>query len=145
MYETILTPVDGSDEAFKAAKHAVDLAANHGATLHVLYVIESKPAYTGVGLSGLQDETVMEEYKKFAEEQVARVAAFAEENDVECVTDIKTGVPHSKIVEYAETNGVDAIAMGAHGYDWDGIADKILGSTTERVNRNATVPVITVR
>ena len=145
MYETILIPIDGSDEAFEAAKHAVDLAKEHGATLHVLYVVKSKAVYTSAGLSGLEDSSVTESHKKFAEEKVADVADYAAEHGVDCVTAVKTGTPHTKIVEYAEKIDADTIVMGAHGYDWDGLTEKILGSTTERVNRNASMPVITVR
>lgn len=145
MYETILAPIDGSDEAFEAAKHAVDLAKEHGATLHVLYVVEKKPVYTSPGLSGLEDDTVTEKHREFAKEKIGNVADFADEHGVDCVTEVKTGTPHAKIVEYAETIGADTIVMGAHGYDWDGLTEKILGSTTERVNRNASIPVVTVR
>lgn len=145
MYETILIPTDGSDTAREAAEHAIDLAADSGATVHVLYVIESKPVFTVVGFSGLEDDTAEEEYRAFAEERLAEIKELAEERGVEAKTVIKRGTPHTKIVEYADDIGADTIVMGAHGYDWDGIEQRVLGSTTERVNRNSLIPVVTVR
>lgn len=145
MYQTLLTPIDGSDEALNAAQHAIDLAAGTDADLHVLYVMESKPSFTRVGYSGLEDEIVNEEHAEYAQNHLDEVAEKAAERDVPCSTEIKTGTPHSKILEYATDIQADAIVMGAHGHDWGGVEQMVLGSTTDRVNRNATVPVLTVR
>ena len=37
--ETVLVPVDGSDESVTAAEYAATIAAEYGATLHAIYVL----------------------------------------------------------------------------------------------------------
>ena len=143
MYQTILAPIDGSDAAFDAARHAIDIAADGNGTVHVLFVIESKPSYTRYGIGGLQDEELMSEHRAFAEASVEKVADVASGRGVDCTTEVKTGTPYDVIVTHADTIGADAIVMGRHGYDWGGIEKKILGSTTERVLKRTEVPVIT--
>lgn len=145
MYKRLLAPIDGSEEALDAATHAVKLADDVGGEVYVLYVMEAKPTYTRVGYSGLEDEIVKEEHREYATGRLEEVQSLADERDVPCTTEIKTGTPHTKILDYADEVDADAIVMGAHGHDWGGMEDIVLGSTTERVNRKSSVPVLTVR
>lgn len=145
MHQTLLAPIDDSDEAFEAARHAVSLAAAFDAVVHVLYVMESKPAYTSVGYSGLQDEMAQERYREHAEEKIERVLDVAEQQGVDYRTEIKGGIPHVKIVKYADEVDADGIVMGARGHGWGGVTDVMLGSTTQRVIRNTSMPVTTVQ
>jgi nucleotide-binding universal stress UspA family protein len=46
-------------------------------------------------------------------------------------------------VKFAEDNAIDLIVMATHGRGF--FSHAILGSTTERVVRRATCPVLTVR
>jgi nucleotide-binding universal stress UspA family protein len=59
------------------------------------------------------------------------------------MTAVTEGSPGSALLEYAETELVNFVAMGTHGYT--GIDRVLLGSTTERLIRNASVPVMSVR
>lgn len=45
MYSDVLLATDGSDCARAATAHAVDLARAYDATLHALYVIETRTGY----------------------------------------------------------------------------------------------------
>ena len=49
MYDRILLPTDGSKGVDRAIDHAVDAADRYGATLHVLYIVDSDivNAYSG--------------------------------------------------------------------------------------------------
>ncbi|HEY3237295.1 MAG TPA: universal stress protein, partial [Polyangiaceae bacterium] len=53
------------------------------------------------------------------------------------------GATAHTIVEIAEKDGYDLIAMGTHGRS--GFERLLLGSITEKVVRRSTVPVLTVR
>ncbi|MEF8779724.1 MAG: universal stress protein [Haloferacaceae archaeon] len=143
MHQTILAPVDGSDESFKAAEYAVELAVSDDATVHALFVMEAKPAYTRYGIGALEDEP-SEEQREYAEDSVERVAELAAESGVDCVTEVTRGVPHETIAEHAREIDADVIVMGKHGEDWGGLEDLVMGSTTERVARRTDVPVTIV-
>lgn len=139
MYDTILVPTDGSTEAEKGARHAVDLASAVGATLHALYVIEeggnpwmSEP---------MEDQT--ERARAYGDEITGDVAEMASAAGVECVTATSVGPNvHEKINDYVEEEDVDLVVIGS-GYH--GQIGGLLGSVADKVLRSAEVPVLTVR
>lgn len=53
------------------------------------------------------------------------------------------GYPHDAIAEYAADNGVDLVVVGASGRS--GVAEHLLGSTTERVARTVETSVLIAR
>lgn len=139
MYERILIPTDGSNDAKKGARHGVDLAAALGSTVHALYVIEEG------GNPWLSEpmEDQMRRAREYGDELTGEVADVAADAGVECVTATKVGpAVHEKIDDYVEENDIDAIVMGT-GYR--GSIGGLLGSTAEKVVRTANVPVTTVR
>ncbi len=138
MYERILVPTDGSSGTHRALEHAVDLAAEYDATVHALYVIDTRSSYHGVFFSPLHDA-----YREEGEEATQEVVARAEEAGVEAMAAVESGIPHDAILDYAAEHDIDLICMGTHGRT--GIGRVLLGSTTEKVVRTADVPVLTVR
>lgn len=141
MYDTILIPFDGSDEARRAAEHGIELAASLGASVHTLYVIDLPGTPRTVYVSGDEQE-VREDYQSYGEEVTTEVCEQAEEAGVDCSTAIKTGSPAEEIVEYAEDEGLDSIVMGSA---YQGRFRAVLGSTADKVVRTSEVPVVTVR
>jgi len=139
MYDMILVPTDGSEPAGAAVDHAVDLAANSGATLHVLSVVDSS-AYASLDVSS---EQALDELEANAEAATGEIAETAAEAGIEAVTEVSVGTPHEQITDYADAADVDLIVMGTHGRT--GLDRFLLGSVTERVVRAAPAPVLTVR
>ncbi|MDL5360654.1 universal stress protein [Halalkalicoccus sp. NIPERK01] len=141
MYDRILIPTDGSEEARKAVDHGIDLAAAVNASVHALFVVESR--LSALPSDSMRQVTEREEWVRYGEEVTEEVVADAEARGVSGVAAVEHGKAHKEIVEYAEENGIDCIVMGTHGRD--GVQDVILGNVTERVVRTANVPVLTVR
>ncbi|EMA36778.1 universal stress protein [Halococcus hamelinensis] len=141
MYETILVPTDGSNEARKAAAHGIELAAALGATVHTLYVMDLPGVPRALSVRD-DEETVREEYREFGERVTSEVCTMANRADVKCVTALRTGTVHEEIVEYADEMGLDAIVMGT-GYQ--GRFGALLGTVVEKVVRISTVPVISTK
>lgn len=141
MYDRILIPFDGTDEARRGAEHGIELAAAVGASVNALYVIDLPGAPRTVYVRDDEDE-MREEYRSYGEEVTAEICDMAAEAGIECSTAIKSGTPAEEIVEYAEDEGVDAIVMGSA---YQGRFRAILGSTSDKVVRTSTVPVITTR
>jgi nucleotide-binding universal stress UspA family protein len=144
MYENILFPTNGGIASERAAESAVETAAAHGATLHVLYVVDEKvySAYSG-------DEYVHEEeglesaLRQEGEEAVGEVADEARAAGVEVETEICHGVPHEEILGYIDENVPDLVIMGTK--ERPGEYRQMLGSVTERILRTASVPVTVVK
>ncbi|MFC7254845.1 universal stress protein [Haloplanus litoreus] len=141
MYDKVLIPFDGSDEARKGAEHGVDLAATCGATIHALYVIDLPGAPRTVYLRDDEDE-MRERYREYGEEVTAELCGMADERGVDCVTAIRSGSPGEEIVDYAESERMDVVVLGSA---YRGKFRALLGSTAEKVVRTSEVPVVTVR
>jgi len=141
MYDTILIPFDGSDEARRAANHGIDLAEALGSSVHALYVMDLPGAPRTVYVRD-DEESLREEYREYGETVTAEICDLAADAGVECTTAIKSGAPGEEIVDYADEEGVDAIVMGS---EYQGRFRAIMGSTTDKVVRTAKMPVITTR
>ncbi|CQH58988.1 UspA domain protein [Halobacterium hubeiense] len=138
-YERILVPTDGSEETREAVEHAIDLAAEHDATVHALYVVNS------ASFSGLPMESSWESVAAMMNEEGAAalddVEALADDRGVPVERALVDGNPSREIVRYAED--CDLVVMGTHGRG--GIDRLLLGSVAEKVVRSSSVPVLTVR
>lgn len=136
MYERVLFPTDGSDAASAATEHAIELAREFDAPIHVLYVVDVTPAHASDAYAGVAMDTLLTE----GEEHVEAAREAAERAGIEVTTDVTEGTPAQTIVETAEPG--DVIVMGTHGRS--GLDRYLIGSTTENVVRTADVPVVTV-
>ncbi|RLM59463.1 universal stress protein [Halobellus sp. Atlit-31R] len=141
MYDRILLPTDGSDCADLAVEHAIDLAAQYDAELHVLSVVDARDvSHSAPAISPEQVEQTLRERAEAVVEEVAERAADA---DVPVVTAIEPGIPDDVVVDYAADHDCDLVVMGTHGRT--GLERYLLGSVTERTVRRSDVPVLTVR
>ncbi|WP_256300768.1 universal stress protein [Haloarchaeobius salinus] len=143
MYSSILVPTDGSEHAERGIEHGMDLAAEHGATLHVLFVVDENVYGSTPALSSY--EAALERLADDAEDLVGDVVEDAIEHGIETTTAVRRGVPHQEILTYASENDIDAIVMGKRGASGEpGEGPHHLGSVTDRVLRGSEVPVTPV-
>ncbi len=141
MYDTILIPFDGSNEARRGAEHGIELAANLGASVHALYVIDLPGAPRTVYVRD-DEEEIREEYRAYGEEVTQELCEEATGAGVDCTTAIRSGAPAEEIVDYAEEEGMDAIVLGSA---YQGRFRAVLGGTSDKVVRTSTIPVLTTR
>ena len=138
MYDEILFPTDGSEGADTVFDHVLEIAEAHGSRIRVLNVADTnQPSVVRKG--GDVQDVLREEGKRTVEGPADR----ARERGVNVITEVVQGVPYRRIVDYADSFGMDLIAMPTHGRR--GLERFLLGSTTERVVRRAEVPVLTVK
>ncbi|UTF52712.1 universal stress protein [Natronosalvus rutilus] len=137
-YEDVLVPTDGSEHAERALELAGEIAREHGATLHVLSVLEDSLFAIGTDSS---DETTSGPRDR-AQDALAETAETMRAGGVdEVTTAVESGSVPKAIRSYAVEHGIDLIAMGTHGRS--GLDQRLLGSRTERVLRITPVPVLT--
>lgn len=138
MYDRILLPTDGSEATDRAVEEAIELAADTGAELHPIFVVEDltyAPEMT--------DERLEMQLRKIGEEAIEAIRERAEAAGVSVRKAIENGMPHREILLYADREDIDLIVMGTHSRS--GLDNYLLGSVTERVVRTAEIPVLTVR
>lgn len=134
----ILVPVDFSEAGKPALRHALFLARQSGASLHLVHVLEPVPyhpdfSHAPPDLSGLR-EKVNRELGRLQTGLLRGVKTRSE---------IRDGQADLEIVHAAHDLPADLIVMATHGYT--GLRHIFLGSTTERVVRHAECPVLVVR
>lgn len=139
MYEHILLATDGSDHATEAATHAIDVAARYGATLHALYVIETRTAYDNAIVN---PDEVRENFREIGEDALAAIEARAQDAGVQLRSALEEGVPGEQILAYIDSHDIDTVYIGERGHS--SFKTVLLGSTTERVLHGTDVPVTIV-
>ncbi|MDB6109395.1 MAG: universal stress protein UspA [Pedosphaera sp.] len=137
----ILVPTDFSEPSLKALRYAVPFAKRFGATIFLAHVLERTPFIAG-------DQSVVlvvpeRELVKDAKEKLLSLAADEIEELVPVDTQVRMGKPFAEIVTLATELEIDLIIVATHGYT--GLRHVLLGSTTERIVRRASCPVLVVR
>ena len=138
----ILVPTDLSEGAEEALDYACELAAQFGATIHLLNVI-SIPALgvpeLGVAMASSVIDSLIQDNKAALDTLAQRKCGKATMGQQL----LRTGDARDVIINAAKELGVDLIVMGTHGRR--GVSRALLGSVAETVVRSAPCPVLTVR
>lgn len=145
MFKTILVPTDGSPLSERAIRAAVQFAKETGASLVGLSVAEPYP-FTPLSGSTFSDERRLyeERAQDIAQEHVRKIAAEAHVLDVPCKAVVSQSFsPSDEIVKTAESMGCDVIFMASHGRK--GLNRLFVGSETQKVLANTTIPVMVFR
>ncbi|MFA9517001.1 universal stress protein [Halopenitus sp. H-Gu1] len=140
MYDQILVATDGSDGSTKAITEALGLADLSDATLHALYVVDTRDYST---LPESKWLTIEDQLTEQGERAVGAVEHLGTEGGVETVTAITRGIPHEEILAYVDQHAIDLIVIGTHGRT--GLNHFLIGSVAEKVIRSADIPVHVVR
>ena len=123
----ILCPVNFTHIARVALEHASNAAAAFDAELAVIYVVE--------GIDASQSERVELAFEQWVDPQVRDRCRFSR-------LVVHDGNPAERVLAAAKSMNADLIVVGAqHKFFSDAT---VIGTTTERVTRFATCPVLTV-
>lgn len=140
----ILYPTDFSADARQALNHALFLADQFGAELHMLHVLtlhNNDPYNVAYHFETLED--LDDRLRKLATSGMAELLE-SHRNDALNVIQVqrKESHPVPAIVSYIEEAEIDLVVMGTRGRR--GLSKMIQGSVTEETVRLATCPVLTV-
>jgi nucleotide-binding universal stress UspA family protein len=148
MITRILVATDGSKTAVKSVKYAADLAAQTGARIILLSVIDknsvivqSIPAFsTPTHIT----ESVEDYMRHAAEAYLSAAEKLCKKKGVETKSVTRSGHPVEEIVKEARLSKADLIVMGSHGKS--ALESAVLGSVTYGVIHNDTkIPVLVTR
>jgi nucleotide-binding universal stress UspA family protein len=142
--QRILVPLDGSELAEQVLPVVGPLARVLEAEMTLLQVTSY---YVSVSFSSEWYPPVVQSTFEMVEQQakayLERTAGGLQAQGIEASTATETGVVAQSIIEYAEGNRIDLIAMCTHGRT--GLARWALGSIADRVLRAAGIPILLVR
>jgi len=137
----IIIPVDFSEHSEYALKTAAKLAKKHDAELLVLHMLEMSDIMLSAS-DGLQNQKAAF-FIQIAEQNFEEFLKKDYLNDVKVTSVIKHFKVFSEVNDVALKHDADLIVMGSHGSS--GFAEFFIGSNTERVVRNANIPVLVVK
>lgn len=141
MFKKIVVGNDGSDNSAQALEIALELAKPLGAEIIVAHVWHLPPtAYVGAPYAPLDLTKQMEDTKQ---KSVEKAKNILEHHDAEARYVELEGNPADAVIELAEKEDADLIVIGSRGL---GAVERfVLGSTSERVVRHASCPVLVAR
>ena len=138
----ILLPVDGSEAALAAVRHALAMVANGLRAEFVLANVQAPASLYEVVVA--HDAAVIEQVSAAAAEHaLAPARALLEAARCAFETEVGHGDPAHELVDIAERNGCDAVVLGAHGMAAGSGGSP--GSVATWVLHHASVPVTIVR
>jgi len=137
---SLLCPIDFSEFSRQALAHAAAIASHFGARLIALSVDDPllTEAAAAAGFVPSPAEETRRELKRFCGDTLA---SFAGPGTIEY--HVTVGKPATEILRTARDQHVDLIVMSSHGRS--GMRKLFFGSTTERVLRETSVPVLVTR
>lgn len=144
MYKSILVPLDGSEPSHNGLKHAIGIARDSGATLHLVHVIDSFPLMFELSSQG-NFESMNQSLRRWAEGMLQTGQRQAAEQGVKAeviLRELVTGRVAETLIDVAKEASCDLIVLGTHGRR--GLRRMMLGSDAEAVARTSTVPVLLV-
>ena len=153
MYKKILLPTDGSESSKRAALHAIDMANVSNGDITILFVVEPfTPRYLALPIAGVMspDDDYFEEVRNEGVQIVEHFKKDLEEDrckdkceNIHLKTLVKEGKAYIEILKTINEENFDLVVMGSSGRH--STLDRItLGSVTERVIREARVPVMVI-
>ncbi len=145
--QTIITPIDFSENAESIIESAAYIAGKLNAHLHLIFVIQNFEDYSGIFVPPVNlpnlEEQLLESAQKKMNELVENKKDFITNSGVkELESAVLTGDVTDEILGYTREKRGDLIVMGTHGYK--GIERVMFGSIADKVVKTACCPVLTI-
>lgn len=137
----IIVPIDFSEHSEFALKAAAQLAKKYNAELLALHMLEMSDIMLTASEGEQYQKAVF--FLKLAEQKFETFLAKPYLQGIKVVPIVKHFKVFSEVNDVAQEEDADLIIMGSHGVS--GFKEFFVGSNTERVVRNAEIPVLVVK
>jgi len=136
MFKRILCPIDFDGNSLSALRMARDIAEQNNAKIYVLHVVSAGDPMV------VSAPVIAEQKENHARAELLRVSE-TELVGVDHETLLRFGHPAKEIIAGEAATKADLVVMATHGRT--GISHLILGSVAEKVVRESSCAVLTVR
>lgn len=139
---TILVPIDGSENSFRALNTAVSLAKKLDAKITLMYCVSIFPSIEVQIVDPIKCQI---EERKYAERTLGNAEAICKESGVSFTKIIDYGTPGYTIVRFIKTrsNKIDLVVIGSRGRS--AVKEVFLGSVSNYVLHKSPAPVMVVK
>ena len=138
MYRKILVALENSQADASLLPHVTELAKQLGSELLLVHVADGWVARNFDQLNLVESEEMKEDWRYLEE----HAAALRANMGLTVHTRLALGSPPAQILNVAEKDGCDLIALASHGHRL--VGDIIHGSTIDTVRHGARVPIFVV-
>lgn len=146
MYQKIMVPLDGSKLAECVLPHVEAIAKGCGVS-NVIFVRVVEPVLkpTGDDYFPLEEDRKLFKFdrKAAAKDYLKRVVSRLKYDGVKIQAEVIVGKAAESLIDYAEKNGVDLIAIATHGRS--GVSRWVWGSVADRILHSTCAPVLVVQ
>ncbi len=142
----ILVYLDGSEGSLTSAMYAIMLAKKTNATLHALYVVNTKAlgdllkAHIFIDM---EKDEYLQDLQKDSERHIRHMKKLALSKDIEVTTEVVEGAPHAEVMKYIKENDIDLLILGSINAIHSRREELV--SETDRMLRTCPCPVIVVK
>jgi nucleotide-binding universal stress UspA family protein len=145
VFKHILFPTDGSAAAQSAARACIEFAAQVGARVTAVHVVQPLTLFT---FEPVITDKARQAWRESAEARVREclepVAQMARAAKVPCGTVmVEHDEPYEAILTSARDHGCDLIMMASHGRK--GVRGTLLGGQTQKLLTHSAIPVMVYR
>ncbi len=135
----IAVAVDGSENALRAAKYAIELAVRfQKAQVAIIYVADHNKTKDEYLLSQSAESLTLKREQKFK-----KVVDYADEQQIKTTTIILKGKPSDEIIRYVNESNIDQLVIGSRGLN--AFQEMLVGSVSHKVLKHAKCPVTLVK
>jgi nucleotide-binding universal stress UspA family protein len=140
--DKIVVATDFSEHSKKVVQYAFDLKAAFGATIYMLYVIETNRAVQFAIRQGHFTDAI-DRMREWATNQLINLTPQEFVRDPKVIRLVEQGSPGETIADVAFEVGADLTILGTHEYGT--IHKHLLGTTTDKLLAKSATAVLTVR
>ncbi len=138
----ILIGCDFSPDSDVAFEHGLSLAQEFESELHLAHVVETSIYQQLHKTESPVEEELQQEIQTRLIKKMQDMVPEEARNWCKPQTSLLGGHPYEELVKYAEKNNIDMIVLGTRGHGL--VKSLLVGSTTDRVVRNAPCSVLSV-
>ena len=143
MLKKILVACDFSPDSDRAYEYGVSLAQEFQSDLHLVHV-SAPPLYKDLPKALLDERArLQDDLRVTLNKQLKEMIPDEALNWCKPKTVLLAGQPHEELIKYAVVQDMDLIVLGVRGHGM--VESLFVGSTAERVVRQAICPVLSVR
>jgi len=141
--QRILVGCDFSPDSNLAFQFGLSLAQEFQSELHLAHIIAPAQYEDLVKRVGESEEEYQHDLRDRLHQKLQNMVPEEARNWCSPHTVLSAGQPHDELVKYAVVHDVDLIVLGLRGHTM--VETLFVGSTADRVARNASCPVLLVR
>jgi len=140
--DKILFPSELREYSLKILPYVLSISEKYNSTIYLLHVIDDISKWGGFYLPHISLDLYQKEAMEAAEKFMDKVCEQQMKGCPNFERRILCGDPAAKILKTIDSEAIDLVIMGTHGYK--GLEHAIFGSVARKVVKSSPVPVLTI-